>query len=264
MENNNFTSSPAEIRQKIRHGELVRPTAGLAPGYVQTNVVILPKELSSDFLLFCKKNPKACPLIEVIDPGKFEAILSAPNSDIRSDIPLYRIYKNGILSEETSDIKTKWRKDFVTFLIGCSFTFEAALIKNGIQLNHIKEGKNVSMFVTNIPTERAGVFSGPMVVSMRSIQIDKVDQAIQTTAKFPSMHGAPIHIGNPKEIGILDIDNPDFGDRTLIKENETPVFWACGVTPQSIAMSSNPPIMITHAPGHMFITDKKDEEYAII
>ena len=126
------------------------------------------------------------------------------------------------------------------------------------------EEKNVSMFVTNIPTERAGVFSGPMVVSMRSIQIDKVDQAIQTTSKFPSMHGAPIHIGNPKEIGILDIDNPDFGDRTLIKENETPVFWACGVTPQSIAMSSNPPIMITHAPGHMFITDKKDEEYAII
>ena len=253
--------TPAQIRQKIRQNQLTRPTAGLASGYVQTNVAILPKELSYDFKLFCEQNPKSCPLIEVLEPGSTEAINSAPNSDIRSDVGLYKIYENGVLSSETSNIGNVWRDDFVTFLIGCSFTFESALIKNGIPLSHFEQGKNVSMFITNIPTKKVGMFSGPMVVSMRSIAELKVDKAIKITSQFPSMHGAPIHIGNPEEIGISNINNPDFGDITLIQENEVPVFWACGVTPQSIAMNSNPEIMITHSPGYMFITDKKDEEY---
>jgi uncharacterized protein YcsI (UPF0317 family) len=264
IQNTTSNLTPYQIRMKIRQGKLVRPTAGLAPGYVQTNIAILPKELSYDFLLFCQRNPRSCPLIEVLDIGTTEAILSAPNSDIRTDLPLYRIYKNGVLFEEVADIKKEWRDDFVTFLIGCSFTFESALIKNGIHLPHFDQGKNVSMFITNIPTTKAGAFSGPMVVSMRPIEKDKVIKTIQTTSRFPSVHGAPIHIGTPKEIGINDINKPDFGDVTRIKENEIPVFWACGVTPQSIAMSSSPSIMITHSPGHMFITDRKDEEYAII
>ena len=264
MQNTKSDLSPNQIRMEIRQDQWVRPTAGLAPGYVQTNIAILPKELSFDFLLFCQRNPRSCPLIEVLDPGSTEAVISAPNSDITRDIPLYRIYKNGILDKEVKNITSEWKKDFVTFLIGCSFTFESALINNGVSLPHYEQGKNVSMFITNIPTIKSGVFSGPMVVSMRSIQKNKVIRAIQTTSRFPSVHGAPIHIGNPEEIGVHDINNPDFGDVTPVKENEIPVFWACGVTPQSIAMNSNPSIMITHSPGHMFITDRKDEEYAII
>tara|TARA_Y100000780_G_scaffold150510_1_gene135534 strand:+ start:58 stop:855 length:798 start_codon:yes stop_codon:yes gene_type:complete len=257
-------NSPSEIRNAFRNNELTRPTSGLAPGYVQANLAILPRENAFDFLLFCQRNPKPCPLIEVLEPGEIEAKLTAPGSDVRNDVPLYRVYKNGVLDAEIKSLTDVWRKDFVTFLLGCSFSFESALQNNGIRLPHFEKGTNVSMYITNIETSSAGEFSGPMVVSMRSIAQEKVVRAVQVTSRFPSVHGSPIHVGSPETIGIEDISKPDFGDQTEIKEGEVPVFWACGVTPQSVAMSSKPKIMITHAPGYMFITDKKDEDYSVL
>ena len=236
----------------------------MAPGFVQANLAILPRKNAFDFLLFCQRNPKPCPLIEVLEPGEIEAKLTAPGSDVRNDVPLYRVYKNGVLEEEIKSLENIWEKDFVTFMLGCSFSFEAALQNNGIRLPHFEKGTNVSMYITNIETASAGEFSGPMVVSMRSIPQEKVVRAVQVTSRFPSVHGSPIHVGSPEAIGISDISKPDFGDSTEINEGEVPVFWACGVTPQSVAMSSKPEIMITHAPGYMFITDKKDEEYSVL
>ena len=258
------TLAPREIRSLIRDSKFERPTAGVAPGYVQANLAILPKELAFDFLLFCQRNPKPCPLIEVLEPGQIEVSTTAPKSDIRTDIPLYRVYENGEFKSEISNLQEIWEEDFVSFLLGCSFSFESALITNGIRLPHFENGTNVSMYITNIPTVPAGPFSGPMVVSMRSIPQEKVVRAVQVTSRFPGVHGSPIHIGDPAAIGIDDLSKPDFGEPTIINEREVPLFWACGVTPQSVAMSSKPPMMITHAPGHMFITDMKDEDYSVL
>jgi uncharacterized protein YcsI (UPF0317 family) len=256
--------SPKEIRKLIRDGEFKRPTSGAAAGYVQANLAILPKEYAFDFLLFCQRNPKPCPVVEVLEPGQVEVSVTAPSSDIRTDVPLYHVYENGKLSAEISNLTDLWKPDFVSFLLGCSFSFESALINNGIRLPHFESGTNVSMYITNIPTVPAGPFYGPMVVSMRSIPQEKVVRAVQVTSRFPGVHGSPIHIGNPSAIGITNLSQPDFGDPTVIREGEVPVFWACGVTPQSVAMSSKPPIMVTHAPGHMFITDMKDEDYSVL
>ena len=256
--------SPKSLRETIRSGKLIQPTTGLVPGFVQTNLAILPKDQAFEFLLFCQRNPKPCPLIEVIEPGKVEAEITAPGSDIRTDVPLFRVYENGILTDEIVDLKKIWRNDFVSFLLGCSFSFESALINNGINLPHFDNGTNVSMYITNIETVPSGPFSGPMVVSMRAIPKDKVVRAVQVTSRFPSVHGSPIHVGDPSSIGISDINTPDFGDPTEFHDEDVPVFWACGVTPQSVAMNSKPDIMVTHAPGHMFLTDMKDEDYSVI
>jgi len=201
--------------------------------------------------------------LDVLDAGNPVPKI-AKDGDIRTDIPKYRIYKNGKLYDEVTDIKEIWQDDFVSFLLGCSFTFEKALLENGIPVRHIEENKNVPMYITNIDTVPAGVFSGKMVVSMRPIPEKLVIRAVQVTSRFPSVHGAPVHIGDPKKIGIKDIEKPDFGDPVEIKENEVPVFWACGVTPQAVALNSKPEIMITHSPGHMFITDLRDEELAVL
>ena len=256
--------NPKEVRALIRRGQLLRPTCGLAPGYTQANLVILPKEFAFDFLLFCQRNPKPCPVLEVLEAGKYEPILTAPTTDIRVAIPLYRIYKNGELITEEQDITKYWNSELVSFLLGCSFTFETALIRASISMRHIDEGKNVAMYVTNIPTIPAGIFSGPMVVSMRPIPIAKVVRAVQITSRFPGAHGAPIHIGDPDRIGINDLARPDYGDPIEIKEDEIPVFWACGVTPQAVALRSKPPLMITHSPGYMFITDLLDEDLSVL
>ena len=258
------STAPEELRRMIRRGELLRPTSGMAPGYVQANLVILPKEQSFDFLLFCQRNPKPCPLIEVIDPGITHPRYTASGADLRSDISKYRCYVYGELEFESEDLLDYWRDDLVSFLIGCSFTFESALMRSGIPLRHIEQNANVSMFTTNIQTVPAGIFSGPMVVSMRPIQRAKVVKAVQVTSRFPGMHGAPVHVGDPSEIGIQDVKKPDIGDPVEIKDDEIPVFWACGVTPQSVAMVSKPPFMITHSPGHMFITDIRDEEFSLL
>lgn len=256
--------SPESIRSLIRRGEWQKPTSGLANGFIQANLAVLPKEMAFEFLLFCQRNPKSCPLIDVTEPGSFVPALSAPSADLRTDIPKYRIFRDGILADETDDIKDLWTDDMVGFLIGCSFTFEEALVNNGIAMRHNEESCNVPMYKTNIPSVKAGRFEGPMVVSMRPMPEKDVIRAVQVTSRFPSVHGAPVHIGNPEGIGITDLNNPDFGDRVTIKDGEVPVFWACGVTPQAIAMHIKPELMITHAPGHMFITDLKTEEVSVI
>ncbi|MDF2035739.1 putative hydro-lyase [Cytobacillus oceanisediminis] len=256
--------NPDEARKLIRVQDWNKPTAGMANGFIQANLAILPKELAFEFLLFCQRNPKSCPIIDVTEPGSPVPMLSAPNADIRTDLPKYRVYKNGELAEELSDITSYWNDDMVAFLIGCSFTFEDALLKNNIPIRHIEENRNVPMYKTNIGCVGAGQFEGPMVVSMRPMTEKEAIRAVQVTSRFPSVHGAPVHIGNPEAIGINNIQRPDFGDPVTIKDGEVPVFWACGVTPQAVAMHVKPEIMITHAPGHMFITDLKNEEFSVL
>ena len=257
-------TSPKSVREMIRKGELSGQTSGMCKGYAQGNLVILPKYLAYDFLLFTQRNMRSCPVLEVADTGSRELKQIAAGSDVATDIPKYRVYKNGELSGEYLDISSLWREDFVSFILGCSFTFESALIDEGVEVRHIQAGCNVPMYITNIEANPAGVFSGPTVVSMRPIPMDKVVKAVQITSRYPRVHGAPIHIGEPALIGIKNINRPDFGDAVEIKENEVPVFWACGVTPQAVAMKTKPEIMITHSPGHMFITDIKDFELAAL
>ena len=251
---------PQEVRASIREGEWTKPTAGLALGYAQANLVILPQELAYEFLLFCQRNPKPCPLLEVTEIGSPRPARLAPDADLRTDLPKYRLYRRGELEVEVMEITEHWRDDSVAFLLGCSFTFEAALLAAGIPVRHIEEGCNVPMFITNIECVPAGRFHGPMVVTMRPIPQQKVVRAVQVTGRYPVVHGAPVHIGDPSAIGIDELSKPDFGDVVTIKEGETPVFWACGVTPQAVAMKVKPDFMITHAPGHMFISDIRNEE----
>ena len=256
--------TPSRLREIFRQGDLVRPTGGLAPGHVQANLAILPRDLAFDFLLFCQRNPKPCPLLEVVEAGSAEPRHTAPGADLRTDLARYRVYRHGEMVDEVDDLAEHWSDDLVSFLLGCSFSFEAALMRAGIPLPHIENATNVSMFITNIQTVPAGAFSGPMVVSMRSVPRQKVVRAVQVTSRFPATHGAPVHIGDPAAIGIRDVTSPDLGDPVEIKEGEVPVFWACGVTPQAVAMNSKPPLMITHSPGYMFITDMRDDDVAVL
>lgn len=251
--------SAADIRQMIRTKEFQGQTSGLAPLNAQANLAILPKDDAFDFLLFCQRNPKSCPILDVTEIGSPVPALSAKGADIRTDIPKYHVYKEGEFVEELDDITAYWQDDFVGFLIGCSFSFEGMLLENDIEIRHITDQHNVPMYKTNIPTVSAGKFSGPLVVSMRPMTPADAIRAVQVTTRMPRVHGAPVHLGSPEAIGIDDIHQPDFGDASRIEEGEIPVFWACGVTPQAVAMHSKPDIMITHAPGHMFITDIKNE-----
>lgn len=255
-------TEPREVRQQIREGKWRQPTAGLAAGFVQANLVILPRDLAFDFLLFAQRNPKPCPVIEVTDVGSAEPTLSAPGADLRTDVPRYCVYRDGALASEVTDLRSVWRDDFVSFLLGCSFTFESALLQAGVPVRHIEEGRNVPMFITSIPCAPAGVFRGPLVVTMRPIPAPLVARAVQISGRYPGVHGAPVHLGDPATIGIRDLQAPDFGDAVTIRLGEVPVFWACGVTPQAVAMQAKPPLMLTHAPGHMFITDLRNEALA--
>jgi uncharacterized protein YcsI (UPF0317 family) len=253
---------PREIRAEIRSGKLSGVTAGLGQGFVQANLAVLPREQAYDFLLFCQRNPKPCPLIDVTDVGSPEPAGVAPGADLRTDIPRYRIWRDGQLVDEVTDATPYWRNDLVGFLLGCSFTFEWGMLEAGIRLWHIEHGKNVAMWRTSIECRPAGVFHGPMVVSMRPIPGAQVTKAVTASARFPSTHGAPVHIGDPKLIGIDDIARPHYGDAQPFGPGDVPVFWACGVTPQAVALASKPPFMITHSPGHMFITDVPNAQLA--
>ncbi len=255
---------PKEIRSLIRQGKWHRPTAGLAMGYAQANLVILPERYAFDFLLFCQRNPKPCPLLEVLEAGEYRTQFLSRDADVRTDIPLYRIYRKGKLEATVKEIKHIWASDWVTFLLGCSFSFEEALIRSRIPVRHIEEGKNVPMYITNISCNAAGIFSGPMVVTMRPMPPDQVSRAVQITSRYASVHGAPVHIGEPSQIGIRNLKKPDFGESVTIKKGEVPVFWACGVTPQAVIMRAQPDLCITHAPGHMFISDLLNEELATL
>ena len=250
--------SPAEVRQLIREGKLTTQTSGMCDGYAQGNLLVLPMAQAYDFLLFTQRNPKSCPVLEVGDVGSRLVKRMADGGDIATDIPKYRVWENGILTGEYTDVSHLWRDDFVYFLIGCSFSFAGELLAANVPVRHIEEGKNVPMYLTNIETDPAGIFHGKTVVSMRPMPADQAIRATSITASMPRVHGAPIHIGDPAVIGISDINKPDFGDAVTIRDGEIPVFWCCGVTPQSVVMSAKPPIAISHAPGHMFITDVKN------
>ena len=249
-----------EVRRRARAGDLTGPTPGLALGHVQANLVVVPRELAFDFLLFCHRNPKPCPLLDVTEPGSAEPKLVAPGADLRTDVPRYRIFRGGELVEEPSALGHWWHDDLVGFLLGCSFTFEHALLKAGVPVRHIEQGCNVPMSRTNIACRPAGAFRGPMVVSMRPLTPAQAVKAVEVCSRYPRAHGVPVHFGDPSAIGIGDIDRPDFGEPVEIRPGEVPVFWACGVTPQAVAMEVRPPLLITHKPGHMFVTDLRDSD----
>jgi uncharacterized protein YcsI (UPF0317 family) len=251
-------SNPRDVRALCRTGAFGGETAGAALGHLQANLVVLEKDLAFDFLMFCQRNPKPCPLLDVTDPGDPEPKTIASGADIRTDLPRYRIYRQGELAEEVSDISDQWREDSVGFLIGCSFTFENALLEAGLPLRHHELDVGVPMYVTNIECAPAGRFQGPMVVSMRPFSRADAVRAVEVTSRYPGAHGAPIHIGDPGEIGVRDLDSPDFGVPLPLRDDDVPVFWACGVTPQAVAMRVKPELMITHAPGHMFVADSRD------
>lgn len=239
----------------IRDGAHKGPTAGLAPGRVQANLMILPQSMADEFLLFCQRNPKPCPLLAVSQCGQADMPALGSNLDIRTDVPKYRVWHHGELVDEPADLHQYWRDDLVVFAIGCSFSFEEALLADDIEIRHIAQGTNVPMYRTNIATHPTRTLHGPLVVSMRPMTAGDAIRAIQITSRFPSVHGAPIHLGDPEQIGIADISRPDYGDPVNIRRDEIPVFWACGVTPQSVVNSTKPEFSITHAPGHMLITD---------
>jgi len=255
--------STRKIRSLIRKGKWDKPTTGLAMGYAQANLVILPRKYAFDFLLFCHRNPKPCPLLEVLEAGEYRTKFLSREADIRTDIPRYNIYRDGRLEATVKEIKNIWQDDFITFLLGCSFSFEEALLRANIPVRHIEEKKNVPMFITNIPCKPAGIFEGTMVVTMRPIPPEKLTRTIQITSRYQLVHGAPIHIGDPERIGIKNLKKPNFGDPVSIHKGEVPCFWACGVTSQVALMKAKPKLCITHSPGHMFISDILNEELAV-
>ncbi|MHC1714467.1 MAG: putative hydro-lyase [Acidaminococcaceae bacterium] len=255
---------PSEVRQLIREGKIDFQTSGMCNGFAQANMAVLPKDLAFDFLLFTQRNQKPCPVLDVTEPGSPVPRLIAPNADLRYDIPRYRIYKKGELTDEVTNLDKYWRDDLVAFLLGCSFSFEGPMLDAGLDVRHITDNHNVPMYITNIECVPAGVFHGPMVVSMRPMKPKDAVRAVQVTSRMPFVHGAPIHFGDPEAIGIKDISKPDFGDASLIKPGEVPVFWACGVTPQAVAMAVKPEFMITHAPGHMFISDVPNADLSVL
>lgn len=258
------TLTPKEARRLIRENRLNRKTGGVANGYVQANLVVLRKHLAFNFFLFCQRNPKPCPILDVTEIGSYVPERIAPDADLRTDLGGYRVYRNGELAAKKQDISDDWEDGMVAFLLGCSHTFEKALLDHHIPVRHIEMGLTmVPTYNTTVPCVKAGSLEGPLVVSMRPIPRKDLVRTIQITSRYPGSHGAPIHIGDPKALGIRDLDRPDYGSPVLIHEGEVPVFWACGVTPQTVAMHSGPDLMITHEPGDMFIADITDESIAI-
>ena len=248
-------TDPRAVRAAVRAGACRGHTAALAPGFAQANLAVLPRDLADEFLLFCERNPKPCPVLDVTAVGSPEPAKIAPGADVRTDIPRYRVYRDGDLVDERDDILDLWRNDLVAFLIGCSFTFEGELIAAGVPVRHVTAGRNVPMYRTNRPCSPAGPFRGPLVVTMRPIPPEHIAAAVAVTERYPAVHGGPIHIGDPAALGIADLASPEWGDPPAIEPGDVPVFWACGVTPQAVALAAKPPLMLTHAPGHMLVTD---------
>lgn len=258
-------ASAANVRGAIRSGAYAGHTAGLAAGKLQCNLAILPEQFALDFLRFCLRNPKPCPIAGVGDSGDVKMPTLGHDIDIRTDVSKYRVFRNGMLSDELSDISDVWADDLVTVALGCSFTFENALVRNGIPVRHLETGRNVPMFKSNIDLVPAGRFAGQMVVTMRPIPAAQVDAACEISRRYPQAHGAPIAVGDPAQIGISDLFAPDWGDAVEIKDDEVPVYWACGVTPQNVLLDAGLPICITHSPGHMLIADvAEDAETTIL
>ena len=258
-------AAAAELRAVVRAGRWTGPTAGLARGYVQANVVILPEALAREFAEFCRLNSQPCPLLEQTAPGDSEPRVCAPGADLRSDVPRYRVFREGIAEpDEPTDVADLWRDDLVGFLLGCSFTFENALRNSGLRVRHIDQRCNVPMYRTSRACRPAGRFAGDLVVSMRPFRPEEIEQVIAITSRFPTMHGAPVHVGDPTRLGIQNMASPDFGDPVTVSDGEVPVFWACGVTPQLALAGARPQLAITHSPGCMFVTDWKDAEQEVL
>ncbi|MEZ5556683.1 putative hydro-lyase [Haliea sp.] len=256
--------TPAALRRRIRAGEHTGNTSGCAPGFVQCNIVILPQEWAHDFLRFCQANPKPCPLLAVSAAAGDTALPLLGDIDIRSDVPRYRVFRNGAFEEERADLHALWQPDLVTFALGCSFSFEEALLADGLDVRNVSEGVNVPMYRSSLPCTAAGPFAGNMVVSMRPMRAADAIRAIQICTRFPAVHGAPVHLGDPSLIGIADLHHPDYGDAVTIAEDELPVFWACGVTPQVALEQAKPPLAITHSPGCMLVTDLRNSQLAVL
>ncbi len=255
-------STPAQLRAAMRSATFSGHTSGFAPQHVQANLVILPRALAADFLLYCQRNPKPCPLLAVGEPGDPGLPALGDGIDLRSDLPRYRVWRHGRIVDEPTDIRALWQDDFVSFAIGCSFSFEQALMDEGIRLRHVEQGRNVAMYRTQTATVAAGPFAGPLVVSMRPLKAADAIRAVQITSRYPAVHGAPVHLGDPSLIGIHDLATPDYGDAVEVLADEIPVFWACGVTPQAALMKAAPPLAITHAPGSMLVTDLHNHQLA--
>ncbi len=251
--------TPAQVRAAIRRGEIDFPTAGMCAGYAQANLVILPPEYAADFEEYTRLNPFPCPVLEIVKGSPLTHAMGE-GASLVTDIPRYRVYENGVFTKELTDASAYWKEGYVGFLIGCSFSFEEALLAAGIPVRHIEQGCNVPMFKTSIATKKAGPFEGPMVCSMRPMTPEQAQRAYEITAAMPNVHGAPVQIGHPEAIGVADVMKPDYGDPVEIREGEIPVFWPCGVTPQAAVENAKPPIVITHAPGHMFITDIRNAD----
>ncbi len=248
-----------QFRALCRSGEFTGPTAGVARGFVQANLVVLTADTAEEFRTFCRLNPKPCPLLEVTSPGDYETRSIAPCGDVRADLPRYRVYRQGQCTERTASIEPFWTDDSVAFLIGCSFTFESALLRAGLPVRHIDENRNVPMYRTNIECRSAGRFTAPLVVSMRPMTPAHAGEAARITAEYPRVHGDPMHIGDPAAIGIVDLSLPDYGDAVTIHPDEIPVFWACGVTPMEAIIRAELALAVTHEPGHMFVADLHDQ-----
>jgi len=255
-------NDPREVRRAVRQRRHTGHTAGLAPGYVQGNVCILPREYAEDFRVFCERNPKPCPLLAMSEPGNPRLPALGEDLDIRTDVPLYRIFKEGTLQGEVPSLSDLWRDDLVTFVLGCSFSFEEALMAAGLPLRYVEQGRNVPMYRTSVETAPAGRFRGKLVVSMRPFKPADAIRAIEITSRYPRVHGAPVHIGFPEAIGIEDLAEPWAGDPTEVRAGELPLFWACGITPQSVVLEAKPSLCITHAPGHMLVTDLENARLA--
>ncbi len=255
-------ASPAEWRAAFRANAWAQHTSGVAARHVQGNVIILPKSWADDFLRYCQRNPKPCPLLAVGEPGDPSLPALGQDIDIRTDLPRYRVWRDGVVIDEASDVQALWRDDSVAFVIGCSFSFEQALMQAGIRLRHVEQGRNIAMYRTHIATTPAGPFAGPLVVTMRPLRAADAIRAVQITSRYPAVHGAPVHIGDPALIGIADLARPDYGDAVDVMPDELPVFWACGVTPQAALVQARPPLAITHAPGSMLITDLLNHQLA--
>jgi uncharacterized protein YcsI (UPF0317 family) len=249
---------PHELRARIRAGDWRTGTTGACLGHVQANLVVLPAALADEFAAMCAANPRPLPLLERTRPGRLDDLRVAPGADLRTDLPRYHVHRDGVLDAEVDSLAQVWREDFVAFLLGCSFSAENQILRAGVRLRHLEIGQGVPMFVTSLACEPAGRFHGPVVVSMRPIAADQVDRAVEVTARLPLAHGAPLHVGDPGAIGITDLDAPDWGDAIAVEAGEVPVFWACGVTPQTVIRSARPEIAVTHAPGYMFVTDLVD------
>lgn len=250
---------PEEVWLKIRSGEITGQTSGMCNGYAQANLVIMPEKYAGDFEQFARQNPKPCPLLEVMHGSRYVKDMGE-GANILTDIPKYRIFEDGVLVKEVTDATPYWQEDMAVFLIGCSFSFEEALMKAGIDVRHISMGRNVPMFRTKVMTSPAGPFRGELVVSMRPMTPEDAGRANEITGRFPNVHGAPVNIGEPEKLGIADLMKPDYGDPVEIRPGEIPVFWGCGVTPQSVIEHAKLPLVITHAPGHMFITNMRNDE----